>query len=157
MGKGATDAAAEAAFRFVLSNPHVTCAISGMTTSEDVRQDKLIAERARPLTKAEMTAVDKELEKYKAAADALCTGCRYCMPCAQGVGIFAVLQLANAARIYGLEDGSKSEYAKFAKEWPYDSFKDASYCTQCGECLAKCPQKIDIPAELDKAHKLLKA
>jgi predicted aldo/keto reductase-like oxidoreductase len=26
----------------------------------------------------------------------------------------------------------------------------ASQCVQCGECLEKCPQKIDIPACLEK-------
>lgn len=154
-GEKSTDAAAEAAFRFVLSNPNVTCAISGMTTLEDVRQNKLIAERVRPLTAREMEVVNGTLAKYKAASDALCTGCRYCMPCPQGVGIFAALQLANASRIMGLVEGSKAEYAKFSEVWPYDSFKDASFCTECGACLTKCPQKIEIPAELKKAHKLL--
>jgi predicted aldo/keto reductase-like oxidoreductase len=155
-GEGATDAAAEAAFRFVLSNPNVTSAISGMTTPEDVRQNKAIAERAKPLAAKEMERIDGELRKFMAAAESLCTGCRYCMPCAQGVGIFAVLKLANAARIYGLVEGSRQAYSLFDKEWPYEDFKDASHCTACGECLAKCPQKIDIPAELKKAHEILK-
>ncbi len=154
-GDAATDAAAEVAFRFVLSNPNVTCAISGMTKSLDVEQNRKIAETAKPLTPAEMKVVEKELAKFKTAAESLCTGCRYCMPCPQGVGIFAVFALANAARVYGLVDGSRAEYAKFAREWPYDSFKDATFCTQCGACVAKCPQKIDIPSELEKAHKLL--
>ena len=156
MGEAATGAAAEAAFRFVLSNPNVTTAISGMTTSEDIRQNKEIAERIRPLTREEMAGVEKALEKFKAASDALCTGCRYCMPCRQGVGIWAVFRLATAARVYGLKEGARREYAKFGKEWPYDDFKDASYCTECGECLAKCTQKIDIPRELKDAHELLK-
>jgi len=155
-GDRSTDAAAEAAFRFVLSNPNVTCAISGMTSLEDVRRNNLIAERVRPLAAREMAAVDAELAKYQAAGDSLCTGCRYCMPCPQGVGIFAVLKLANALRIMGLVQGSRAEYAKFEKEWPYDSFKDALHCTECGECLAKCPQRIDIPTELKAAHKILK-
>ena len=156
LGEGATGVAAEAAFRFVLSNPNVTSAISGMTSLSDVRENRRIAERIRPLTEREMEVVDGELKKFKAAADSLCTGCRYCMPCPQAVGIFAVLGLANAARVYGLADGSRREYAKFDKEWPYDSFKDATHCTECGECLPKCPQKIDIPTELKKAHGVLK-
>jgi AraC family transcriptional regulator len=31
----------------------------------------------------------------------------------------------------------------------------ASLCAECGECLDKCPQMIDIPNELKKVHKVL--
>jgi predicted aldo/keto reductase-like oxidoreductase len=79
------------------------------------------------------------------------------MPCPHGVGIWAVLLLAAAARVLGLVEGARVEYAKFEKEWPFDSFKDATYCVECGECLEKCTQGIDIPSELKKAHELLKS
>jgi len=148
-GEGSTDAAAEAAFRFVLSNPGVTCAISGMTTSEDIRRNKRIAEDD------EMKVIDVELEKFHAAADKICTGCGYCMPCPQGVGIPYVFKLAGAARIFGLIEGARREYVKFDKTWPLDGFKDASFCIACGECVEKCPQKIPVPEELERAHDLL--
>ena len=154
-GDGSTDAAAEAAFRFVLSNPGVTCAISGMTTSEDIAQNRRIAETFKPLTSEEMKVIDTELEKFRAASEKLCTGCGYCVPCPRGVGIPLVFKLANAARIFGLMDGSRREYAKFDKMWPFDNFKDASHCIECGECVEKCPQEIPIPEELQKAHDLL--
>lgn len=153
--EAATDAAAEAAFRFILSNPNVTCAISGMTTSEDVENNRRIAEHVRPLAPAEMAVVDEELRKFTEASEKLCTGCGYCMPCPAGVGIPVVFKLANAARIFGLVEGSRREYAKFDKQWPFDQFKDASFCVECGQCIPKCPMEIDIPAELKKAHSLL--
>jgi predicted aldo/keto reductase-like oxidoreductase len=28
-------------------------------------------------------------------------------------------------------------------------------CVQCGQCLGKCPQQIDIPAELARAEAIL--
>jgi predicted aldo/keto reductase-like oxidoreductase len=28
-------------------------------------------------------------------------------------------------------------------------------CVQCGQCLPKCPQSIDIPEELAKVHAIL--
>jgi hypothetical protein len=155
MGTKGQAAAAAAAFRFVLSNPDVTCAISGMTKPEDVAANRAIAESVEPLSAADMAAVDEELKRFQTVADSLCTGCRYCMPCPQGVGIFAVLGLANASRVYGLAHGAQEEYAKFGKTWPYDGLKNATYCTECGECIGKCPQKIDIPEELKKAHKVL--
>ncbi|HUW56457.1 MAG TPA: aldo/keto reductase [Planctomycetota bacterium] len=146
----------EAAFRFVLSNPNVTCAISGMLTSEEIQKDRRIAERFRPFTAAERDRADAALAGLKLDADKLCTGCRYCMPCPEGVGISEVFRLANAARIYGLVDGARHDYALFDVDWPYENWKDASHCTECGECLDKCPQKIKIPEALKEAHDILK-
>ena len=96
------------------------------------------------------------MASYNGYFERLCTGCRYCMPCPQGVGISEIFRLANAARIYGLVDGSRRDYALFSKDWPYEEHKDATHCTACGDCLEECPQKIDIPAELKKAHDVLK-
>jgi predicted aldo/keto reductase-like oxidoreductase len=32
---------------------------------------------------------------------------------------------------------------------------NGSMCVDCGECLEKCPQEIQIPVELKKAHAIL--
>ena len=32
----------------------------------------------------------------------------------------------------------------------------ATACVECGACLKKCPQSIDIPKELKRIHKELK-
>jgi len=32
----------------------------------------------------------------------------------------------------------------------------AQACIECGECLEKCPQHIDIPEWLKKAHEVLR-
>ena len=155
MGEG-VESTEEAAFRFVLSNPNVTCAISGMLTHEEVEKDRRIAERFKPFTADERRRADDGLAKLEVECDKLCTSCRYCMPCPEGVGISEVFRLANTARIYGLAAGARRDYAIFSKDWPYDQWKDASFCTECGECTEKCPQKIAIPDELKKAHDVLK-
>ncbi len=147
---------AEAAFRFVLSNPNVTTAVSGMMTDAEIQDNVRICRDLRPLTAAELSAVDQTLAKFESASNAMCTGCRYCMPCPKNVGISEVFRLANSARIYGLLDGSRRDYAMFGKEWPYDQYADASQCAHCDACAIKCPQKIAIPDELAKAHELLK-
>ena len=146
----------EAAFRFVLSNPNVTCAISGMLTPEEIAEDKRIAEAFTPFTDEERKTADEALTKLTLDSQKLCTGCRYCMPCPQDVGIHEVFRLANASRIYGLTEGSRRDYALFDVDWPYDQWKDASFCTECDECLDKCPQNINIPEELKKAHEVLR-
>ncbi|HET6429739.1 MAG TPA: aldo/keto reductase [Phycisphaerae bacterium] len=155
MGAASVRSAAEAAFRFVLNRPGVTCAISGMMNAQELAENRRIASDLRPLSPAEQAAVDESLGRFEAASEALCTGCRYCMPCPEAVGISEIFRLANASRIYGLSEGSRRDYALFDVDWPYNAFKDASHCTECGACLPKCPQKINIPEQLAKAHELL--
>lgn len=155
VGGEAVGSTAEAAFRFVLSNPDVACAVSGMMNRKEIEENRRTATRVKPLSEDETAAVEAALAKFERDSVALCTGCRYCMPCPQGVGISEIFRLANASRIYGLVDGSRRDYALFDVDWPYDQFKDASHCTDCGECLEKCPQKIRIPEELKRTHAIL--
>jgi predicted aldo/keto reductase-like oxidoreductase len=46
---------------------------------------------------------------------------------------------------------------KFMYNGPFGIPQDqrADKCVECSECLAKCPQKIDIPDWLKKAHEAL--
>jgi predicted aldo/keto reductase-like oxidoreductase len=32
---------------------------------------------------------------------------------------------------------------------------NATLCMQCGQCVEKCPQGIDIPVELERVHAIL--
>jgi predicted aldo/keto reductase-like oxidoreductase len=32
---------------------------------------------------------------------------------------------------------------------------NASVCANCGKCVEKCPQQINIPVELEKVHAIL--
>ena len=152
---GAGDSAAEIALRFVLSNPAVTCAISGMTSPGDVKQDARIGQRIRPLSSDEMAVADEAAERFVAAAGKVCTLCEYCMPCPQDIWIPGVLTLLNAARFFGLEDGAKRQYAQYLEGWG-EGGREGAPCTECGACVERCPQKIDVPAELKNAHRLLR-
>ncbi len=52
--------------------------------------------------------------------------------------------------MYGNEDEARLVYNTFVNE-----DERADRCTQCGECLEKCPQNIEIPDWLAKAHEVL--
>jgi AraC family transcriptional regulator len=53
----------------------------------------------------------------------------------------------------------REKYKYFAiKEEDLNAMKNngsAALCVECGECLDKCPQMIDIPNELEKVHQVL--
>jgi predicted aldo/keto reductase-like oxidoreductase len=141
----------EWALLWVWNQPEVSVALSGMSTMEQVVENVAIADRARPgiLTAEELTMVDQAREAYKGLAPIPCTNCRYCMPCSGGVEIPRILQMYNEAMMY--------ENPRVAR-WAYGELKEeqrADQCTKCGECMDACPQEMDIPEWLEKAHMFL--
>jgi predicted aldo/keto reductase-like oxidoreductase len=142
----------ELAMRFVLANPNVTVALSGMGTMEMVEENLRVCSDTISLSPEDMEAIETHLKRLKAMADLYCTGCGYCKPCSQKVDIPAVFGRYNEARIYGLWKNAKDSY-----QWLIKMGWAADKCTQCGECEGKCPQKIEIRRQLEEAHAALTA
>ena len=95
---------AELALRFVLANPNVTIAFSGMSTEEQVRENCATAGREEPLSGEEVEAIEQALDENQRLAELYCTGCEYCLPCPQGVGIPQVFSAMNMHRVWGLTE-----------------------------------------------------
>ena len=143
----------ELAMRFVLANTNVNIALSGMSTMEQVQENIVACSDETPLTDADQQIIDDQLERLKNAADLYCTGCKYCLPCPNKVGIPRVFDLYNQARVYGMKDQARRNYANWAKK--QENAKIASACVECGECEPKCPQNIPIIKQLKEAHAYL--
>lgn len=147
---GPVQSSAEAALRFVMGNPGVTVALSGMSTMEQVKENLATAETAGVLSDADRAQIAKNLDEVKALSDLYCTGCNYCMPCPHGIDIPRNFELMNYYRVWGLKDYAKECYARLKERKVDDSIVEAwaAACTQCGECEPKCPQNIPIPEQM---------
>ncbi len=138
----------EIALRFVLVNPNVSIALSGMNAMPQLEENVKTASRRTVLSPAEKRRVTVVLGKYKKLADLYCTGCNYCMPCPSGVNISQNFSALNYDRVWGLKPYAKSRYAQLGGG-------KASYCIACGKCLSKCPQNIDIIHQLQQTVRTL--
>jgi hypothetical protein len=145
----------ELAIRYVLANPYVDCALSGMTTVLHLRENVAAASRPEPLTADELRTVEDNLSEYRKLSDLYCTGCNYCIPCPEKIPISRVLSLYNLARVYDFTDSARELYKEIGRTGFFARLNNAAACTACGQCIEKCPQDLDIPAELAKAHGLL--
>lgn len=141
----------ELALRFVLANPNVTLALSGMSTMQQVEENIVTAADPVALTDADKKAIEEHLTRLKELANLYCTGCSYCMPCPNEVNIPHVFRLYNEGRVYGLWEVARRAYA----EWRWVSGKRADACIECGECEPKCPQHIEIRRQLAEADEAL--
>ena len=139
------------ALLWVWNQPEVSVVLSGMSTMEQVVENVALADSARPgiLSPEELTLIDQAREAYRGLAPVPCTNCQYCKPCPSGVDISGIFEIYNDAIIY--ED---TEDAR----WYYNELKEeqrAGQCTKCEECMNACPQGINVPEWLEKAHAFL--
>lgn len=144
---GKVQSSPEIALRFVLSNPAVSCALSGMGSTAMVDENVRIASSAAPLNAEEQEQVKRSMEENKERAKLYCTGCNYCMPCPVGVNIPLNFELMNYHRVYDLTDYAREQYGNIGK-LPWIKGEKASACVECGECEAKCPQQLNIRQQL---------
>jgi uncharacterized protein len=144
---GGAKSSAELALRFVLTNPHVTCALSGMGSMQMVEENAAVASNVAELSPVEVAAINGAMEQNKSLADLYCTGCSYCMPCPEEVNIPLNFQLMNYHRVYKLTDYARQEYKKIGTN-PWMKGKRADECIECGECEEKCPQRLNIRQQL---------
>jgi hypothetical protein len=143
---GGAKSTPEIALRFVLSNPYVTLALSGMSSLDMVEENVATASRDEPLSAQERQRVSEALEETQRLLDLYCTGCGYCMPCPNNVSIVENLEALSYYKVWGLEGPARERYARLGKKgkkWTW-----AAACTECGECEPKCPQNIPIRERL---------
>jgi len=146
--------AVEWAWRWIWNQPEISVALSGMSTMEQVVENVALADRyaVGNLSAGEMKLYDKIRKAYNSLSPVPCTGCRYCMPCPNKVEIPRIFQMYNDAVMY---DDTRTSQMMYSGPFAFQSDQRADNCVECGECLEKCPQNIDIPEWLKKAHEVL--
>ncbi len=142
---------ADWALQWVWNHPKVSVVLSGMSTMEHVRQNVVSARQSSPgaLTEDELALVARVRDEYRDLCPIPCTDCKYCLPCPSGVNIPRIFEIYNEAMIYNDLRGGRMRYG-----W-LEEGERANLCTECGQCLELCPQQIEIPEWLAKAHELL--
>ncbi|MDD5706015.1 MAG: aldo/keto reductase [Kiritimatiellae bacterium] len=140
----------ELALRFVLSNPHVSVALSGMSTLAMVEENVRTGSDRIAMRETDRVAITAHMERLRKLASLYCTGCGYCQPCPHEVAIPRIFEYFNRGRVYGLWGSARAGYAAT------EARARATACVKCGECEAKCPQHIAIRKQLDEADEALR-
>ncbi|HOD39698.1 MAG TPA: aldo/keto reductase [Candidatus Wallbacteria bacterium] len=144
--------AAEWALRFVWDRKEASTVLSGMSSIEQLEENVRVASMPEMknggfFSAADRHAVEKAREEFLKLIKVPCTNCGYCLPCKSGVDIPYNFQLYNSLYMYANLNSARLSYNVFTQPQ-----KRASACTNCGECLPKCPQKIEIAARLKDAN-----
>ena len=136
---------AQIALRYVLSNPHIHCAIPGMMALDELEENVRVGKSRRELSPEE---IRRFMEKAGDAGKGFCRNCGYCLPCPEGVPIADIFRYESYFLHYGLDGWAQAQYAALST--------NAQACSECLQCLDRCPYAVPIPSGLKNAHKILK-
>lgn len=152
---GSGYSAAELGLRWLWNQPGVTCILSGMNSTEMVEENIRIASDAEVgnFTDEDEKLVEDIKRIIKEREKVGCTGCRYCMPCPQGVDIPANFHFYNLMYMEK-KSGARHEFLQNMALREESGF--ASQCIGCGKCEKHCPQHIPIIEKLKEADKALR-
>ena len=147
--------AAELAFTWLWNQPEVTCVLSGMNSTEMVEENCRIASSAEAgcFTEEDFSLIRAIREEISAKIKGPCTGCRYCMPCPQGVDIPGAFAGYNAMFTENKGSG-RWQYLQTVALRKEKALP--TQCIGCGKCESHCPQHISIISELKKANRALR-
>ena len=153
------------AFRYAGSFPKVLTVLSGMTYMEHLKENLCTYCPLEELTDEEkdfLYGIAEEIVEYNTIP---CNDCKYCMPCPYGIDIPGVLTHYNKCIAEGnlTRDRNDSDYARARKAFliGYDrsvpKLRQADHCIGCGHCVHHCPQRIQIPREMQRINNYVEA
>ncbi|MBO4588435.1 MAG: aldo/keto reductase [Bacteroidales bacterium] len=152
------------AFRFAGSQPRILTVLSGMTYMEHLQDNIRTYSPLKPLNDDEYAMLESIAHQLSNFPTVPCTGCQYCMPCPYGIDIPGIFSHYNKCVNEGNvaladdADADKKAYRKARRAFlvGYDHkvprLRQADHCISCGACVHKCPQKIDIPAQMKRIN-----
>jgi predicted aldo/keto reductase-like oxidoreductase len=135
----------QAALKWALQNKSITAAIPGMRDMGHLRENIAVMGMR-------MTIADSLILRYYGAAVAsqYCHMCGKCEEsCPRGVQISVVNRSLMYAEAYRSAELARDTYGEIPPS------ASASACTDCGQCVARCVNGLDIAAKMDRAREML--
>ncbi len=152
------------ALQYLWNLPEISVVLSGMGSQKMLDENCASAEISGVglLSEDDLHTINELVRIYRKYIIVDCTACKYCMNCPYGVNIpqnFAILNNVSTEKSAVRKWMVKRSYRKLAGD-PEKLNKEktngnALICTECGECIEKCPQEINIPEELKKVDLVL--
>jgi predicted aldo/keto reductase-like oxidoreductase len=130
---GGTIENAALALKYVLSHPGIAI-IAGVEQKGLFDENWAIFQGSRELDDGEKAEIEEIRSRYEKA---FCHRCDYCQPCTEGISIQHILGVRSMVRRMGKRI--------LVEGWQAKAIEKARQCTECGECMTRCPYNLPIP------------
>ena len=140
----------EWAFRWLCNHPEIGTVLSGCNEEAQIDDNLRIFDTVEPgiMSEEELKLMADVRDAYLSRMRIGCTGCRYCMPCPNGVNIPGIFAAWNDVSLYNADPAEH-----FVMNEIRSKGAGADNCVACGACEAACPQHLPIIESLQTAWK----
>ena len=121
------------ALKYVLSQPDILV-IAGVEHKDLFEEDWQVFQGSYALSRDEKLEIEEIRKQYDKS---FCRRCDYCQPCSEEIPIQIVLGLPSMIKRMGP--------SSFNIPFVVNAINKAGDCTECGECMPRCPYGLPIP------------
>jgi predicted aldo/keto reductase-like oxidoreductase len=143
-------------YRFLLSDRRITTLSIGPANPTELIKPLEFADQDFPLTPEEKLIFERlEKQETETLGRDRCRQCYQCLPCPEAINIPEVLRLRNLVIAYNMTEFGQYRYQMFENAGHWFPGKKGNRCTECGDCLPRCPEQLEIPKLLKDSHQRL--
>jgi predicted aldo/keto reductase-like oxidoreductase len=129
----------EGALRFLINDPRITTALVGFSSEQQLREAIAGVDGFEPISDEKVSQIRAGI---KDAFNELCTGCRYCDKCPEGIAVPSLMDTYNQ-KLLGASRMDVINRLRWHWGISLDD-KTIRSCTHCGTCESLCTQKLPI-------------
>jgi predicted aldo/keto reductase-like oxidoreductase len=124
---------ARLALKYALSQPGIVI-LAGVEHKRLFDENWEVFQSSHELSDGEETEIEEIRKTYEKS---FCRRCDYCQPCSEDIPIQMILGIRSMVRRMG---------KRFIREgWGAAVIDKARQCSECGECMERCPYELPIP------------
>lgn len=124
---------ARLAFKYVLSQPGIVI-LAGVEQNRLFDENWEVFQGDYELTDEEKGEIEEIRKTYEKS---FCRRCDYCQPCSEDIPIQMILGIRSMVRRMGKR--------VIREGWGAAAVDKARQCSECGECMERCPYELPIP------------